>query len=204
MKVEVTNSLMRTTAGRKDIADQLLQRGMITDPRLYLEVIATGRLEPITASHEAQRRGIEAENQLLMRGETPRTLATDDHAYHVREHLALLAEPAIRDDDEATAVIMDHINSHHEIWLEASLNNPGLLMSLGHQISPAVGLQGGAPTPSQAPNPNRDQAAPNPSGVDGNPSPPPNGSPPPEVNGQEAAAMPSLPENPSTGETHKV
>ena len=206
VKVEVSNSLLRTTAGRQDIADKLLERGLITEPRQYLEVIATGRLEPVTASHEAQRRGIEAENQLLMRGQTPRTLATDDHAYHVREHLALLAEPAIRDDDAATAIIMDHIESHHEIWLAVSLGNPGLLMSLGQEISPAVGLQGDAPTPSQVPNPGRDQAAPQPSTVDSNPGPAPmsNAAPPPEVNGQQAAQMPGMPEDPTTGEPYKV
>lgn len=200
VKVEVSNALLRTTAGRQDIADKLLERGMITDPRQYLEVISTGRLEPVTAAHEAQRRGIEAENQLLMRGEVPQTLATDDHAYHVREHLALLAEPAIRADDEATALIMDHINTHHEVWLDVSLRNPGLLMSLGRDISPAVGLQGNSPTPSQVPNPGRDGAAPS---MPANAGPMPgNTAPAPEVPGQAPAGMPAMPEDPRTGEPY--
>jgi len=50
--VEVGNPMARTTGGRVQIADTLLEKGLIKTPQEYLSVMNTGNLEPVTEATE--------------------------------------------------------------------------------------------------------------------------------------------------------
>lgn len=67
VKVDVGNPLMRTIAGRVQLADQLVQQKLVADPTQYLRVIETGRLEPLTEHESKERANIKAENEMLAR-----------------------------------------------------------------------------------------------------------------------------------------
>jgi hypothetical protein len=76
VRVDVGNPLMRTIAGRVQLADQLVQQQLVKDPVQYLRVIETGRLEPLTEHESKERSNIKAENELLARARfkmNPRT-----------------------------------------------------------------------------------------------------------------------------------
>lgn len=113
--VDAGNALAQTTAGRAEMASQLMQMNLIKTPEEYLSVINTGKLETMTESQNKQLILIRAENERLTGGESEvRAILTDDHNLHIREHQAVLADPDLRFDanlvDRALAHIQEHIN----------------------------------------------------------------------------------------------
>ena len=199
--VDLGNAIMRTTAGRQDIADKLLERQMIENPQQYLEVIATGRLEPLTQRYETQRRGIDSENERLIVGEGARVMITDDHKRHIDEHLSLLDEPTIRDNDDISAVILDHIQLHIEQWQQITMGNPGLLAAIGTPPFPMP--MGAPPADPGAMNPGAGGGGGNPGPISQAMTPPgtPVGATPaPEMPNAQAAQMPSMPAMPGNEE----
>lgn len=116
--VELGNPLMRTTAGRVQIADNLLERGLVQTPKQYLQVVETGSLEALTEGAEAELDLIRQENELLMDGEfeTVRVIVGDAHLLHMQEHRALLANPMVRANSEIVGQVLAHIKEHDELY----------------------------------------------------------------------------------------
>lgn len=194
IKVDLGSAIMRTAAGRKEIADKLLGIGAITDPEKYLEVISTGRLDPVLDGPRNHRLLIVAENEAMSEGETVRAVITDDHAAHIREHRTLIDDVSIRQaDDGKITHILAHILEHANLWAGMS---PDLLAALGQQPSPIAMAQAGGPPPvPQGPpmpggggqDANPPMPAQAPSVAEQMPNPP---------MGAQAASMPNMPEPP--------
>ena len=66
--VEAVNPLTQTYSGRMEAADQLLDKGLVDDPKQYLLVRETGRLEPMLESDEATLMSIRREREQLQLG----------------------------------------------------------------------------------------------------------------------------------------
>lgn len=196
IKVELGSAVLRTAAGRKEIADKLLELGIITDPRKYLEVISTGRLDPVLDGPRNHRLLIVAENEAMAEGKMVRAVMTDDHAAHIAEHRTLIDDVSIRQaGDERLQHILAHIMEHANLWAGMS---PDLLAALGQQPSPIAMQAAGGDPMAAAPQPGGAPVAPNP-----NPEPPmPALAPsaaeqmanPPQ--GGTVARMPNMPEPP--------
>ena len=153
--VDVGNSLSQTTAGRVQIADNLLQMGVITTPQQYFSVMNSGKLETMTEGKTNQLMLIRAENERLVEGANAEILAiaTDDHALHLTEHQTVLADPDLRLDAELVARTLAHIQQHITLLRET---DPDLLGMLGQQ---PLGPQGGSPVnPENAAQPQPSQA----------------------------------------------
>jgi hypothetical protein len=201
--VDTGNAITRTSAGRSEIANQFLANGIIPqDPQgaqQYLQMISTGRLEPLTDRPDTKLRGIQSENDRLVLGESARVLITDDHVAHIEAHMSLLDEPSVRDDDEVSQAVLDHVQLHIELYQQASLVNPGLMTILGIPPFPGGPGEGMAP-PMEGPNPGPMGGPP-----PGLPAPMAEDLPPgaPDI---QAARMPTLPGqqgqyDPATGQT---
>lgn len=185
IKVDMASPLMRTAAGRVDLADKLLEKQVVT-PAQYLEVVATGRLNPILESPEAELTGIKKENELLMSGTRIRAVPTDNHATHIQEHKALYADPAIRFNEELMSVILDHVQEHAKMAQE----HPALMELTGQPPMQA------APPPPAGPPPGGSGAGP--MFLEGAM---PQTGPAVGMPGQSAEA-PQMPVNPATGERY--
>lgn len=83
---EMGPASLRHSAGKREFADKMWDRGAIADPEAYLETMATGKVEPILGRPQAQRRLIEAENERLRAGQPVQVLDTDDHRLHIAQH----------------------------------------------------------------------------------------------------------------------
>lgn len=195
--IDLGNSTARNAAGRQVLADNLLDKygPEAVSPEQYIQVLATGRWEPISQAPLSKLRGIAAENGLLAAGKGARVLWSDMHPEHLQEHRSLLDEPSIREDDHAVSVITDHIMQHDHVWREASMANPEGLIMMDIPLHPMVSTMaaggGAAPPPEAAapsPGANPEPAAPPVNVMDG---------PSESANG---VRMPSMPENPVTGE----
>ena len=176
--VDTANPLSKTTAGRTEIANNLLQQGLITAEQ-YITVLETGNLSAASEDVTTQMDLCRKENEVLRKGQTPIMLASDDHEYHIAQHLAILNDPVVRVKPEVVDAVLNHVEEHKA---NVPLRSPD-----GMPTDPNVGGggEGGALPPNDA------------SGTPGAPSGPP-GAPPAEYATQGQSVnlpnMPALPE----------
>jgi hypothetical protein len=135
VSVDMGNPMTRTTAGKVNLAEWFLQHEMIENPDQVVQVVTTGRLEPVIEGKQANLLLIKGENEKLAESQPQRALITDYHAKHILEHSVVLANPEIRQDPNNPIVQMTlaHIQEHINF-----LNSPGyqiMAASLGHQIT---------------------------------------------------------------------
>jgi len=121
--VELGNPMSRTTAGRVQIADNLLEKGMIKTPQEYVTVMETGNLEPLIEGIEATVSQIRTENEDLMEGKPVKAIVGDAHLLHAQQHLMVVADPELRrkvalGDPTALKIVQEtlaHIMEHNEL-----------------------------------------------------------------------------------------
>lgn len=141
--VDVANAVSRTTAGKVDIAKDLLQSGMIKTPDEYLMVLQTGKLEPMTEGQTSELLLIKSENERLREGQPVQAIIVEDHPLHIKEHKTVLSNPESKENPLVLQSTLDHIEQH--IALMSS--NPKLLGVLGIQaLQPEGPGQPGVPT----------------------------------------------------------
>lgn len=138
--VDMGNPMTRTAAGRVEIANTLLAavdpgtgKPMIENGQQYLQVIATGKLEPLTEGPTSKLMYIRAENERLMEGQDVMGLATDDDACHVPEHETVLHSPEARENPEVVEATLAHIDWHIQ---NAMTKDPNLAMMLKQFVPP--------------------------------------------------------------------
>jgi hypothetical protein len=147
--VDVGNPLARTTAGRVQMAEQLMQ--MKPDEfsiQQYAQVINTGRIDGMLESPIDQSNLIQMENERLMQGTSVPALIIDDHKEHILRHRTILNDIDLRTDDVKSAAVYKHIQDHIEFARSA---DPAVLTMTNQQPLPP--LQQQAPAPEQVNQP---------------------------------------------------
>jgi hypothetical protein len=127
--VEAGNPLLDTVAGRLQVAQDLIQAGLLNKEE-YLTVLRNGQLDPLYAYEKSELMTIKKENELLQQGKPVRALVTDNHPLHVREHFTLLSDPNVRNDpnNPVVSVVMEHIQKEHLLmWQQLTQTNPAIL-----------------------------------------------------------------------------
>jgi hypothetical protein len=149
--VDVGNYLARTTAGRVEMAEQMLQMNVIKTPEEYLQVINTGKIEAMTEDTVSELNMIRRENESLVAGDTPvSVMVTDQHSLHIKEHKSVLADPERRLDPNLVQRTIQHIQEHINQLRTA---DPQLLAMMGEQslapppAPPGAPGSGGPPPP---------------------------------------------------------
>jgi len=127
---EIVNPLARTAAGRRELAQDMIQAGLIKRSEEYLSVITTGNLEPLYENEEASLLLIRAENELLSNGKRPVAVITDDHRLHILEHRTVLDSPEARQNLSLVENTTQHLQEHLNLLKTA---DPALLSLLGQQ-----------------------------------------------------------------------
>ena len=176
--VETGNPLAKTTEGKMQIANMLLQAKIIQTPDELLEVIQTGNLDPMIEGKTAELLNVQAENEDLSDGKPATAVLTDNHVMHVREHHAVLADPSARKDPKIVQATLGHIQQHINMLKDP--NNAQLFQLLGMPSLAAPPPQAGQPG----------EGAPNPMSG-GQQPPPPNA-------GVKQPSLPNAPVNPMT------
>lgn len=141
--VEVSNPIAKTTAGKLQIAQDLLSQGFIKTPDQYLQVLTTGKLEPIFEAQQTELMNIRSENELLADGEMPSVFALDNHKLHIQEHRSVIDNPEARKDPAVIKAVWDHIQEHMFTWRNT---DPELLLQSG--IQPPMTKAPAIPAPS--------------------------------------------------------
>lgn len=138
--VDMGNPLTRTTAGKVNLAEQMMNFNLIDNPDQYLQVVTTGRLEPVIEGKQAELLLIKAENEGLSEGQPQVAIATDNHAQHIMEHKTVLASPEAREDPKLVQLVLNHIQEHLNLL---RTTDPALLAMIKQQ---SLAPQGPAPT----------------------------------------------------------
>lgn len=141
IKLTIANPLMQTMAGRSDIAEKLVQSGLIKDIQQYVSVIDGSPLKELYEDELSENDLVKDENEALLKDEQVIALSTDDHAMHIRKHAALLNDPKVRVDNDMVASILDHIMEHYKLSGET---DPGLtaMVRTGRSAGPMDPPQG--------------------------------------------------------------
>lgn len=152
---EPVNPIMQTAGGKLAVADNLLEKGMVTSPKRYLEVLTTGNLDALIGDDVFLQDAIMEENEYLAEGKPVQVVITENHEDHIKGHQATLAMPNAKDDPDLVVRTLEHIQDHINQWTTLSLQNPALLLATGQKVLPPVpqpGLPPGMPAPG-APGP---------------------------------------------------
>lgn len=158
--VSAGNPATRSEAGKIQIAQDLMAKGLIKDANQYFEVLATGQLDPMIEGPEAENMLIVKENEQLRRGIPQVAAPWDNHANHIPQHFVIMMDPALRQkqNDPVMAVTMQHIMSHAGFLFPGiqDLSDPRLMALMGNQVQGAPAPQPQAPeqpTPPPVANP---------------------------------------------------
>jgi hypothetical protein len=186
--VDVGNPLAKTTAGRMEIAQQLMQ--MKPDEfsiSQFIQLINTGNLNLMTDKNLRKENQLEMENERLMTGNSVKAFIYDDHIEHIKEHTSLLDDPDIRDNNELSQAVLAHISEHIELGRSA---DQGIVQALGHTPLPQAPQP---PAPPMQPDQSANAAGPmtaDQSGMPNQPMPRAAGMPQPPEEAQVQASSP--------------
>ena len=160
---DTANPLTKTSAGRVEIANQLLQTpNMIKTPEQYISVLSTGNLEPLYEHEQSQINLIRAENEKLMDAAQIQAMLVDDHPIHILEHSCVLNSPESRENPQVVQAVLGHIQQHMDL---ARSMDPQMAMVLKQQSlfqppqPPPGAPQGAGPAPAMNAQPQQAQIA---------------------------------------------
>lgn len=128
-----------TTAGKMQMATELIQYGIVRTPEQYISVMTTGQLDIMTDDTQNELLLIQNENERLSEGAPVRALAIDQHVQHIKGHRNVLSDPDLREDEELSNLVLDHIQEHIDLLRNT---DPSLLALIGEQ---PLGPVGGSP-----------------------------------------------------------
>lgn len=199
VSVELVNPIMKSFAGRMQVADSLLAKGAI-NVNQYMSLYTTGSLTAQLEPAKTRESRIAKEKELLMRGvglppvdmqaslragtpvftagspDSIRPLITDRHAEEIQEYLSVLDSPEARSNPKVTQAVLDLVQEKLRLWGSMP---PDLLVATNQQPLPSA--QAAAAQAQQQ------MAA-------------PQGAPAPTLGAGPEIQQPSPPPNPITGE----
>jgi len=169
--VNVGNPIMSTTAGKMEMANQLLSTGLLKTPEQYIQVFTTGDLEPLYENLQSELMLIKGENEQISNGQVPPVLVTDNPLLHIKEHSIVGNSPEARANPQIMQSYVAHVQDHIDKWRTM---DPDLAGMLGLPPPPQQMMPGMMP-PGAMP-PGQEQPQENPQGQE----PSPDGQPMPE------------------------
>src|ERR1019366_282511 len=156
--VSAGNPATRSEAGKLQIAQDLMAKGLIKDTNQYFEVLTTGEIDPMTEGPEAENMLIIKENEQLRRAMPQVAAPWDNHANHIQQHFVIMMDPSLRQkqNDPVFAAVMQHIMSHAGFLFPGiqTPTDPRLMGLMGNNVQgPPAPPQPQQPTPHPVANP---------------------------------------------------
>ena len=183
---EMTNAISQSVGGRMAMAQDLIKANMIKSPKQYITVATTGSLDSMTDDDEADAMLILEENEYLSESKAVHAVITEMHADHIKSHMSVLSSVDAKNDPGVVTATLTHIQEHIDLWSNASVSNPGLLLATGQQPLMPVQPPVGAPVAPQGAGQMVGEGL------------------PPVTQNAEGVKLPNLPTNPATGEPAQV
>lgn len=109
---DVGNPLTQNMAGRMEFITNMMQMGVLKDPVKITEFMRTGQTDSLTEDDFKDSVLIRSENEMLLRGELPLVMNTDNHPQHIVEHKDIASDPEIRKNPELMGLLSQHLLEH--------------------------------------------------------------------------------------------
>lgn len=190
--VDRGNPLMNSSAGRTQVAENLLQMGLITNIDDYLMVLNTGNLNVATDAKFDNSVLIISENEGMMRGEVQQAIWSEKHSQHIQKHMEVLNDSELKKDPQLVQLVLEHVQEHVNLL---RTTDPILLSYIGEQPAPPapnpqnVGQQGQPQSQMPQGSENAPMQTPQQSTPEGLPTPP-------EPAGVKEGILPEMPTKP--------
>jgi hypothetical protein len=152
---KIANPLMATSAGKFEVAQNLLQMGLIKNPKKYFEILEGAPAEVLWDEDYNQDAFIQQENDYMREKKPVMAMMTDDHAKHIACHASLMNDSEIRQRSDILEGITAHIKTHY-----------GLLQSQDPMLAQIIKTGQAPQMPPPGPMPGKPPQAPTPSNVD--------------------------------------
>ena len=137
IKLRQTNGLMDSLAGRQQIADNLLQAGLVNAGQ-YVKIQSGAPVESLFEEVFTTEMAVQAEIDAIVEGNSIIPIITDDHPKFIKAYQALLYNPSVRVSSKLTGDVMQLIETR--ISLEQQLQkNFELYQIIRGQPSPMAG-----------------------------------------------------------------
>ena len=133
---EIESAMMRTMAGKIQIAQDMLQNGLISNKQEYLEFINTGCDDVLYERDMSQILCIKSENEDMQDGKPVIPIMSDNHPQHILEHYSLLDSADARRDPQLVQTVLQHCQAHETMEWQLQTTNPMLLAIYGRQPLP--------------------------------------------------------------------
>lgn len=147
VQVQSANPITKTLAGKINLADTLLQAGIIKTSDDYLMVLQTGNLQPMIHAETSELLLISDENEQISAGEIPQAIYSDNHVLHIKEHNSVASSIEAREDPTIVEALYTHCQQHIQLLKQT---DPQLLTILGQQpLQSQPQLQAGVDIPQQ-------------------------------------------------------
>jgi hypothetical protein len=153
--VDSASPLGQTAAGKLEIATNLLQSGLIETPDQYIQVMTTGKLEPMIEGKQSELYCIKSENEALSNTNMQTSMKvqaifSDNHALHIMEHKNVLSSVEARQDPQIVNAVLAHMQEHIQLLETVDPK----LMQLMHQqpLPPDMPPNAGPMGPPSNPN----------------------------------------------------
>lgn len=140
VKIRTQSPLMNSVSGRTQVADSLLQAGIITDPQAYIGLIEGQPVEALFHTELNENVAVQSEADALLEGKPIYPMITDNHPRFIRKLQSILYNADVRGNPELTQVVTDVI--FERARLEQQLP-PDIKAMLRTGMAP----QGGPPPP---------------------------------------------------------
>lgn len=126
--VEAGNPLTQTLAGRIQIAQDLIQAGVLNKEE-YMTVLQTGQLEPLYSYEKAELLCVKQAVEALQAGKPHKALKTDNHPLFIREFLTILSAPEVRNAPNSPVLVntIQAITQHSQLWQQVTMMEPWIL-----------------------------------------------------------------------------
>ena len=183
--VDRGNALMNSTAGRAQVAENLLQMGLITDVNDYLMVLNTGNLNVATDAKVDNSILIISENEAMIKGERQQAIWSEKHSQHIMKHMELLNDAELKKDPLLSQIVLEHVQEHVNLL---RTTDPSILSMIGEQPLPP------APVPAAPGQPGSPGTVPQPQGQQGQSNMQQGNAPIMTPNQQAPSNLPSQPE----------
>ena len=148
VQVQSANPITKTLAGKINLADTLLQAGIIKTSDDYLMVLQTGNLQPMIHGETSELLLISDENERISSGEVPPAVYSDNHVLHIREHNSVGSSVEARENPGIIRAMLEHCQQHIELLRNT---DPQLLQILGQQPLQKQGGMDIQQQPAQSP-----------------------------------------------------
>lgn len=115
IEMQEINPLMQTIAGRLDVAEKAIDKGLVKDMQAWVSILDGQPLSRLYDTELSENDLIQSENERMATGQLVKAVSADKHALHIFKHKSLLNDPMIRLNSPMVAAIEQHMLEHLEL-----------------------------------------------------------------------------------------